>query len=219
MDISVVFNFLHDLRDHNDKEWFQSNKSRYQEALAIFEQLLENIIPGIIRLDPSVGYPIAKQCIFRIYRDIRFSRDKTPYKTNFGGFISQGGRSGGRAGYYIHLEPQNSFVAGGVFMPPADVLKKIREHVFINIQEFLEIVRDHSFIGYFGSLAGDQLAKIPRGFPEDFIHAEYIRYKSYHVFYPLENDLLVRPEVTETILELFQAMVPLNMFLNRAVSK
>jgi len=124
--------FLADLAVNNNRDWFQTNKKTYEDAKQTVSDFVADLIPEIARFDPEVANVDAKKCMFRIYRDVRFSKNKAPYKTNFGGFIVKGGRSSGNAGYYLHLENNNSFIAGGVHMPPAPLLRKYgRKFIFM----------------------------------------------------------------------------------------
>ena len=124
-----IFSFLSDLDRNNTRDWFNENKNRYQEALEQFRELASGMIAGISTFDPTLDGIDAKQSIFRIYKDVRFSKDKSPYKTHMGCWMTKGGRKSSDAGYYFHLEPGKSFAAAGVWMPPADQLKLIREEI------------------------------------------------------------------------------------------
>ena len=135
-----IFEFLTDLNQNNTREWFTENKDRYQEALEQFRELASSMIAGITSFDPSLDGIDAKQSIFRIYKDVRFSKDKSPYKTHFGCWMTKGGRKSTDAGYYFHLEPGKSFAAAGVWMPPAQQLKLIREEILYKPEAYLEIV-------------------------------------------------------------------------------
>ncbi|HEY4785942.1 MAG TPA: DUF2461 domain-containing protein, partial [Bacteroidales bacterium] len=145
--------FLTVLKDNNYKEWFHENKPLYEEAKKEFESFVSLLIKEIKAIDGDIGYPEPKDCIFRIFRDIRFSNDKTPYKTNFGAFMAKGGnRKSEYGGYYFHLEPGNSLLAGGIWMPQPGILKAIREEIFHNIDEFLAIIESKEFKKQFGEL-------------------------------------------------------------------
>ena len=125
-----ILKFLELLSGNNNREWFEANKPMYQSAKSLYETLITNTITGIGAFDSSIGHPLAKDCLFRIFRDVRFSKDKAPYKTNFGAFIASGGRKSPKSGYYIHIEPEKSFIGGGIYMPQPDVLKKLRQEVY-----------------------------------------------------------------------------------------
>ncbi len=140
-----LLHFLSDLKKNNHKEWFHENKPRYQLVKKEFEQFIAHVIADISQFDASVKNLEPKHCIFRINRDIRFSNDKSPYKSNFGGFIVPGGRNAGHAGYYIHIEPENCFLAGGIYMPPPDRLKAVRTEIYENTDSFKKILNDKNF--------------------------------------------------------------------------
>ena len=135
MDTSI-FRFLTDLRDNNNREWFQANKERYLKAKEVFESFIDNLIPEIRKFDSSIDLITSGDCMFRIYKDIRFSKDKTPYKTNIVAYIARGGKSSPYAGYYVHAEPGQSMLAGGIYMPQPEALKRLREEIYYNVDEF-----------------------------------------------------------------------------------
>ena len=138
--MKTILDFLTNLKANNNRDWFNENRNLYDDAKSDFESLINRLIPAIYNFDPDIGTLSAKQCVFRIYRDVRFSKDKSPYKTNMGGFIARGGRKGGFAGYYLHIDPQQSFIAGGMHMPPPNILKKVRQEILYNIDEFKSII-------------------------------------------------------------------------------
>ncbi|MBN2174149.1 MAG: DUF2461 domain-containing protein [Bacteroidales bacterium] len=213
-----VIDFLSELKDNNNREWFNQNRDRYEAARGEFEMLMNRIIPGIQTFDSEIAGVTAKQAIFRIFRDVRFSKDKSPYKTNFGGFISKGGRKGGHAGYYIHIDPSGSFLAGGSYMPPPGFLKKFRQEIYFNIDEFKKIILSNDFRQAFGNLEGEKLSRPPKDFPADFPDIDLLKFKSYIVMHSLDNRLINKPDLIEYILDIFNRLAPLNHFLNRALS-
>lgn len=141
MNGNYILQFLTELVANNNREWFAENKGKYELALNQFTEIVNTLIAQIGEFDASIRGMQAKDCIFRIYRDVRFSHDKSPYKNHFGAYISaNGGRKSERAGYYIHFEPNASLLAGGLYCPTPPVLKAIRQSVFDNIEEYKEIV-------------------------------------------------------------------------------
>ena len=213
-----LIDFLKELRNHNNKEWFHSNKPAYQAVRKEFEQYVGFLIAGIARFDDTVKNLEPKNCIFRINRDIRFSKDKSPYKQNFGAYIAPGGRKGGRAGYYIHLEPGASFAAGGVYMPSSPGLKAIRNEIYHHVDEFIEILQSPEFKNHFGGLDTiEKLKTAPQGFPKDFEHIDLLNHKHYTASKPLPDELLTSESLTEEILGAFEALYPMNYFLNEAM--
>ncbi len=137
-----TLSFLEDLARNNNRDWFNDNKKAYQDALDTFREFIGTILVGVSKTDPSVGNLEAKDTIFRIYKDVRFSKDKTPYKTHFGGWMAKGGRKSTDAGYYFHLEPGNTFMAAGVWMPPKEQLTLIRQEIMYNPSEYFKIIND-----------------------------------------------------------------------------
>lgn len=214
-----IYEFLKKLKDNNYKEWFHENRKTYDECRQQFIHVVELLIHAISQFDKSVAGNQPKDCIFRINRDIRFSKDKSPYKTNFGAFITPGGRNSGKAGYYIHIEPGNSFLAGGIYMPPAPVLKAIRQVIFDNYEEFLEIINESDFCKYYNDIDADKLKTRPRGFPEDFEGIEYLKLKHFTVIDIKPDADFMDADFFSKAIEEFEALYPFNRFLNNAAGE
>jgi uncharacterized protein (TIGR02453 family) len=212
-----IFRFLNELSENNNRDWFHENKPVYQACRENFAHGIELVIHEIALFDKSIVGLEPKHCVFRINRDIRFSNDKSPYKTNFGAFLAPGGRNNGSAGYYLHIEPGNSFLAGGIYMPPSPVLKKIRQEIYGNYEEFLAIVQNSEFIKHFRGIDAEKLKTKPRDFPDDFVGIEYLRFKHYTVLKPYKGDEFIKEDFFEEIKKVFSAMYPLNRFLNYAI--
>lgn len=132
--------FLSNLKKNNHKDWFEKNRNHYEDAKNNFLAFVTEVIALVEKIDPSIVGLEAKKCVFRINRDVRFSKDKSPYKTNMGASISKGGKKIQCAGYYFHLEPNNTFIAGGLWMPPAEQLQKLRQEIDYNFDEFKKII-------------------------------------------------------------------------------
>ena len=180
-----------------------------------FHSFVENIANEIGLMDPDLGQVDVRSSVFRINRDIRFSKDKSPYKTNFGAFIVKGGKKSGNAGYYFHLEPGNSFAGGGIYHPLPEALKTIRNEIYENAEEFIGIIRNKEFYDYFGDLwDGNMLKTPPKGFPKDFEYIDLLRYKSYTVWRNIDDKLLLGDRLAEETLQTFRLMIPLNRFIN-----
>jgi uncharacterized protein (TIGR02453 family) len=212
-----IINFLKALGKNNNREWFIENKTLFNKARSEFEAYVQHIIKKVSEFDIGIGALLAKDTIFRIYRDIRFSHDKTPYKTNFGAFISRGGRRGRYAGYYLHIEPEASMLAGGIYMPPPDVLKAVRTDIYENIEEFKGIIGSKEFKGYFGGLWGEKLKSVPQGFPKDFKDGDLLKFKHYTVAMDVPDRELTDEGFTEKVIKVFKVLKPFNSFLNNAV--
>ena len=221
MDVRDIISFLSELKSNNNREWFTENKERYDELRKYFEKLGQSLILKISEFDPEIKNVDVKDCVFRIYRDIRFSNDKTPYKTHFGIFIaSRGGRKSQRGGYYLHLDPDGCFIGLGVWCPQPNLLKALRQSVFDNIDELNDILHDKSFEGSFKHFFDeDKLKTVPTGFPKDFKDAELLKLKHYIVESKLPNELFDAPDVVDQLAAIFRNGYPLNRFLNYTVDE
>jgi uncharacterized protein (TIGR02453 family) len=214
-----IIEFLNLLKLNNTREWFHANKELYDQAKKDFEVYTSELIKEISLFDKSVEYLEPKDCIFRIFRDIRFSKDKTPYKVNFGAYIVKGGKKGGNAGYYIHIQPGESFLAGGIYMPPPEILKTLRNGIYENIDEFLKIISSKSFIKYFDKVDGEKTKNVPPGFPKEFEHADFLKFKSYNVIHYINDELLVKNSFDKYALGVFREMLDFNNFINNCIEE
>lgn len=212
-----IISFLNDLSENNHKVWFEANKERYLQAKQEMEDLVQEVIEKISLFDSSVADQLAKKCVFRIYRDVRFSKDKVPYKNNMGGFIVPGGKKSGKAGYYLHLEPGNSFIAGGVYMPESANLKKIREEILYNTKAFKGIIESDSFRETFGEVEGEKLKRPPKGYPAEFEDIELLKFKSYTVLHRISDTQVNDVGFVDGAVEVFRVMKDFNDFLNQAM--
>ena len=213
-----VLPFLEELKENNDRDWFQQNKSQYLEAKMEFESFIGDLIPQLAEIDKDIAGLEARQCVFRIYRDVRFSPDKSPYKLNMGAAMTKGGRKSPFATYYVHIEPGNVFAGGGIWMPHAAALKAMRQEVYYNADEFKKILGSTEFTKHFSGLDGDKLKRPPRDFPADFPDIELLKYKSYIVGGRIDDTILPSGDLQGKLLEFFRALYPFNRFINRALS-
>lgn len=213
-----ILNFLEELKHNNNRDWFDKNRNRYKEASVLFSELVSKLIPAIAEFDKRIKFLEPKDCIFRIFRDVRFSNDKSPYKTNFGSYIVQGGRKAGNAGYYLHIEPGNSFLGGGVYCPPQENLNKIRTGIVENTEEYLSVTNSKDFKKYFIEVLGDRLTKIPRGFDASFPNPELLKLKSYTIIHRVSDSFLTDSSSIEKAIDVFRKMKPLNDFINEAIA-
>ena len=143
--MAEVFRFLKELRENNNREWFNAHKEWYLTVKAEHENFINRVISALAVAEPDVDGLTAKDCIFRIYRDVRFSPNKDPYKTHIGAYMVKGGKQSPRAGYYVHIEPGNCMIGGGIWCPEPSLLKALRKDVYDNIDEFTGIIRDPEF--------------------------------------------------------------------------
>lgn len=208
--------FLRDLRRNNDREWFNNNKARFVAAHDDFVQFVRSLIEKVASFDRSVAGLDAKDTVFRIYRDIRFSRDKSPYKTHFGAVLHGKGTQCGVAGYYLHLQPGNTFLAGGVHMPEPGHLKAIRRAISKRGTAYLKIIQNAKFRKLF-TLEGERLVKVPQGFDKEDPMAEYLKYKDLFIRHPIDDNDVLSPRFATSCANVFKAMVPFNVFLNTAI--
>ncbi|MCP4178696.1 MAG: DUF2461 domain-containing protein [bacterium] len=209
-----IINFLTQLKENNTRDWFHANKDIYNEAKERFDTYINLLIPKVKEIDSGVDVNEAKECTFRIYRDVRFSKNKEPYKTNFGGYINKGGRKSKYAGYYLHVEPDNSFIGGGIYMPQGDDLRSIREEIHKDPETFKKLLNDKEFKEYFPELWGDKLKTAPRGFPKDFADIDLLRYKSYTVLHYIKDSDLFSDHFFDYVIEVFNVQYKFNKYFN-----
>lgn len=213
-----TFQFLKNLKTNNNREWFNENKADYELAKENVIDYLNALIEKLAETDSEILKIEGKKALFRIYRDIRFSLDKTPYKTHFGASLGMG-KYNRISGYYLHLEPENSFLAGGVYMPEKDNLKKIRQSISKNPEAFLKIVNATEFKKYFTKLSTeDKLKRIPQGFDKEDPMENFLKLKSFVVRFPLKDQDLMNEKSISEISEICNAMKPLNVFIESAIS-
>lgn len=215
MDFSNLLKFLKDLEKNNTKEWFHENNETYQKLRSDFIQFVGQLIEEIAKFDKGVAGLDPKKCIFRINRDIRFSKEKSPYKTNFGAAMGEGGKKTEKAGYYFHAEPGKSFIAGGIWMPSSEVLSNIRQEIDYNQDEFKKLLETKDFKKYFGELEGESLKTAPKGYTTDHPLIEVIRQKSFVMTHYYEDKELKEIKAKE-VAGVFEKMKPVNDFLNRS---
>ena len=212
-----ILQFLGELKQNNTREWFAENKHKYDKANKSLLTLVEQLITAVQRLDSTIGPLSAKDCVFRIYRDTRFSQDKTPYKTNMGAYFARGGRKSVYAGYYLHLEPGSSMLAGGIWMPEPEALKRIRQEIYYNSVEFKKLLEAKSFKENFGTLSEEgKLKNPPRDFPADFPDIDLLKNKNFTMFHSLSDEIVGSEDFPVIFSKVFEAMKPLNDFLNKA---
>ncbi len=215
-----VLTFLKNIRENNSKEWFDSHRDEYMEAHSIFTTFVEKLIAGIGEFDPSVKGLAPKDCMYRFYRDIRFSPNKMPYKTHFGAYVCPHGKKSGYSGYYFHIEPEgNGFLDGhqldtGLYCPDPKILKSIREEIFLNGETFEKAVMEATGFVVEDSQA---LKKVPNGYPSDFKYAEYLKLKNPNLCKRIDNDFLLSDHLLENTVAEFKKTFSFNTILNKAI--
>lgn len=215
--------FLKELKKNNNKTWFDKNRKRYDDAKSDFSGFIQQVIDQHAKNDPAIKNITAKECLFRINRDIRFSKDKSPYKTNLGASINRGGRSAWTsAGYYFHLEPGSSFTGGGLYAPPPDALKKVRQEIDYNFADLNKILTAKKFKTIYGKLdrsAEFLLNRVPKGYEPGNPAAEYLKLKSYIAMIELKDSDLVSKTLVKKTVAAFAALQPLIYFINNSIAE
>lgn len=212
-----VLTFLNKLEKNNKRDWFKANKAEYDAAREDLIGFVGEMIIRIGEFDPLIAGLDAKKCLFRIYRDVRFSKDKSPYKLNMGASINPGGKKSIVAGYYIHIQPRNCFLAGGRYMPDGNGLLTIRNSIIKKPKEYLAIEKDKMFKKFFGKIHGDKLKTAPRGFPKDHPMIDQLRLKSFIAYHERIPEKTVKGAgYTDYATDVFRAMKPLIDFLRKA---
>lgn len=207
--------FLAQLANNNNREWFEAHKAEYKKIEADFKALTEQLIAGIAAFDPSVKGNQVKDCTYRIYRDVRFSHDKRPYKTHMGAYVCKGGKKSGYSGYYLHIEPAASILAVGLHCPEPKIVRSVRDEIYANGAEFQKML-DAAKKGdkRFELESANALKKVPRGYPADFQYGDYLKLKDFCVVAPFELD----GDALERALAIFKACKPFSDLLNRSVA-
>ena len=212
--------FLKGLAKNNDKSWFEFHRKKYEEAKQDFEDFIKKVLEKHSKKDDDLKELEAKKCTFRINRDIRFSKDKTPYKSNFGASMDRGGKKSIYAGYYFHLEPGKSFVGGGLWMPMPPEMKKVRQEIDYCFDEFRQIVSSKKFKTVYKELYSGEdvkLSKVPQGFEKDNPAAEYIKFKSWLAMREVTDAELTSKDLVKITSDAFESLQPMIKFLNRAL--
>ena len=216
----ATLKFLQNLKLNNHKDWFDANRKVYEIAKADYLQFVGEVLKGLIKNDDTFALLQPKDCTFRINRDVRFSKNKAPYKTNMGAGFSKGGKKMMLGGYYFHCEPGASFIAGGVWMPLAPELKKVRQEIDYSYDEFNKLVTNKKFVAKFGSLKyGDDvvLKRAPKGYEEDNPAIGYLKLKSFIASAPITDADLTSNDSAKKIVEACTVLQPLIYFINRAI--
>lgn len=219
--MSDILPFLRDLAHNNNREWFENHRARYeavrQELMARVTQLLAEMP----QLDPRLSDIEAKQCLFRINRDTRFSADKSPYKRHFGVYITAYGKQGKQGGYYIHLEPNNCFVAAGAYCLSPRTLLAVRQHIVAEVETLHAIASQTPFSTLYlpQGIGQERLKTLPKGFDKAFPYPEYLRPKDYSVWHPVSDDFFFAPDWVAQTIQSFTVAKPFLDFINTAIDE
>jgi uncharacterized protein (TIGR02453 family) len=215
----ATIKFLKDLKKNNNKPWFEKNKSVYLDAKEDIDQFTRQVIDGLGKIDADITPLTPRDCLFRIYRDVRFSKDKTPYKTNMGASFNKGGKKVPTAGYYFHCEPGDNMAGGGLWMPMSPELNKVRQEIDYNFEEWKKITGHRNFKKIFPSgVEGiDLLARPPKGYDAENPAIEFLKMKSFIVSRSFTDAELQSKSLLKEVLKTFESMKPFIAFINRSM--
>ena len=217
---SETFDFLRELAANNERDWFHLNKSRHDAARKDVLNFTAGLIRELSDIDPLIPQNLDEgSCVMRIYRDVRFSKNKAPYKKNFGIGISPNGKNFLGPGYYLHIEPKNNFLAGGCWMPEPELLRSIRQEIDYNSSEIHDIIDDPTFKEYFGLPDSEyKLKTVPKGYDSGHPDIELLKLKSFTFSHSLTDDILIKPDALAQVIQGFRVLHPFIVFLRNAIS-
>ena len=216
--LEPLLTFLSELQANNNKAWMDANRTDYQHVRDTVRLLTEELLQSLQQLDPALGDLMAKDCMLRINRDIRFSNNKAPYKSYMGAYFAKGGKKSLYAGYYLHLQPDDqSFIAGGIYQPETAVLKQIRQEIDYNGSNLQAIVQKPFFQQYFGDLEGPSLRRPPRGYDAQHPYINWLKLKSFVALHPLSDEQVLENNFVDYTIKVFTYLKPFIDFFNHAV--
>jgi len=232
MNTKRILRFLQDIKENNNRDWFQEHKTEYTACKDDFEQGIDRAIKAIATFDPEIAHLTAKDCTYRFYRDTRFSPDKSPYKRHFGAYICAKGKKALRAGYYIHIEPGKCLISGGCYWLPTNILTACRNEIMGNIEQWRKAVEGGQFVKFFGYAGSGQwseddvspkgfglahLKTAPKDFPRDYEFIDYLRMKDYACWHVVADDFFEGDEWTKPLVQMLKAAKPMMDFVNGVV--
>lgn len=232
MERNKILSYLELLAANNNREWFNENKDKYMAARAEFDRLVGQAIEAIGTFDAAISHLQPKDCVYRIYRDTRFSKDKTPYKNHFGAYISTHGRQGLHGGYYIHVQPGRCIIGAGVYWLPNPILTSVRNEIMGNIDEWLRCVESGEFVKTYGyandaewseehlasrGFGMQHLKKAPKDFPADYEHVRYLRMKDFCVWQVVPDDFYDHADWNRKMVKMLQVAKPMMDFVNSVI--
>lgn len=214
-----IIKFLSLLEKNNDRAWFEAHRPEYENARADFLAFVEKLIPAMSVSDPSISGQLAKNCTFRINRDVRFSKNKSPYKNNMSAYFNREGKKGNGAGYYIHVQPGKSFMAAGIWQPEGPALSKIRQEIDYNFSEWQKITGATKFKKHFpNGLSGDNtLTRPPKGYDESNPAINFLKMKSFVTTTQFNDADLYSPSFVKVVASGFGAVKPFIDFINQSL--
>lgn len=233
MDDKIIMKFLADVANNNNRPWFQAHKDNYEVAKAEFEQGVDRLIRAVSKFDGTIAHLSAKDCCYRFYRDVRFSKDKSPYKRHFGAYIAAHGKKALHGGYYLHMQPGHCMLAIGSYWLPTNILTSVRNEIMGNIDEWRQRVENTEFIKLFGRPApaswdGElprskdgfgigHLKKPPKGFPQDYEFLDYLKMKDYCAWHSLPDVFFSKDTWISNTVKIFKAAKPMMDFVNGVI--
>jgi uncharacterized protein (TIGR02453 family) len=217
---AATLKFLKDLQKNNNKPWFEAHRKQYEEAKNDFAAFIQTIIDKHGKKDEGIAHLKAKDTTFRINRDVRFSKNKLPYKDNMGAYMARGGKKSLFGGYYFHCQPGRNFAGGGLWMPMPPELSKVRQEIDYNFAEFKKIIGSKKFKAVYGDLSQDAeyvLTRVPKGYEADNPAAEYLKMKSFVAMISLKDTDLTSKGLLKKTLASFETLQPLLEFINESI--
>ena len=214
----VTLMFLKILAENNDTKWMHKNLDLYNHVREEFVHFVQEVIDRMSMIDAKLTWLSPKECMFRQNKDIRFSKDKSPYKTNFGVVIAPGGRKSSNAGLYIHIEPGKSFIGGGMYMPAPALWNKVRAYISTHHKELTKILQEKKFVETFNSILGEQVKTAPKWYAKDHPAIEFLKYKYIYINHPLTDAEVIGDGLLDTIIACYKAQRPFQDFLNEGVT-
>ena len=229
MNVNRILDFLKDVAVNNNRPWFQTHKDEYLTCKGDFERDIAQAITRLAEFDEEVAHLQVKDCVYRFYRDTRFSEDKSPYKRHFGAYICAKGKKSLRGGYYIHVEPDNCMLATGSYWLPTNILTSCRNEIMGNIDVWRKAVENKQFVAHFGKpnegtweqsdkgFGLDSLKTCPSGFPRDYEYIQYLRMKDYCCWKRVPNDFFDGEEWYDEAMKIFKTAKPMMDFMNSVI--
>ncbi|HCE47482.1 MAG TPA: TIGR02453 family protein [Prevotellaceae bacterium] len=213
----LIMDFLRVIATHNNRDWFMEHKEQYQEAHEAFNRLVSDLLSRVGEFDESVRWLKPADCTYRFYRDVRFSADKSPYKRHFGCYISARGKKSLHGGYYLHLQPGESMMAGGCYCLPTNILRVVRNTIVERTDEFRTIVENPRFRQLFTAVTFDPLKVLPHGIPKDFAFPQYVKCRNYCVTHSFDDSFFSQSDWMDQVVAGFKTMKPFMDFVNDTV--
>ncbi len=214
--LQTTLDFLEELRFNNHKTWFDENRKRYEQARSIFEGLIGNIMQHFGTVE-DLGDTTVKECLYRINRDIRFSKDKTPYQIHMAALIANGGRKSTGRSYYVHIQPGGSFVAGGIYSPTPEQLQKLRHTIAQNPRRINDVLANKDFVRYFGKVEGEKLKTAPKGYASDHPAIELLKHKQFLASHPVTDAQVLSDGLVAYIVDACRALKPFVAYIDDAL--